>query len=173
MRSTKTFAAMPRPNASLEPLTQTSIGPLKGADRSTFTIVPGVSPMSKSLWRTLCPPLMKEIFAETPALTSHIETRFWFRFPTSSKPFLWSWMHSSHDVNGRLQAGMILPSSGQVSGCFRKRHSDSLLHPTTCVPFHRLENALGHFECVERRKGIFQAACVFGLLSGLLEVLFR
>ena len=140
--STKTFAAISCPSATFEPRTHTSIGPFNGATLSTFMGVPGVRPMSKSLWRTLCSPLMKEIFAMVSALRLHIEIKFCWRLPTSSKPFLCKPMHSSHVVKGRSQAGMILPSSGQVSGCFRKRHNDSsassdsacsILQASTCT----------------------------------------
>ena len=43
------FLAMPLPIANFELLTDNTTGPPNGATLSTFILVPGVSPMSKSL----------------------------------------------------------------------------------------------------------------------------
>ncbi len=113
------------PNANLEPRTATSTGPSMGATLTTFILVPGVNPMSSSRCRTLCSPRMKLILPYLPPLSSRIEMRFLFRLPTSSKPWLWSFMQSSQFEKGKSHAGMVLPSSEHVSGCFRRRHRDS------------------------------------------------
>lgn len=123
--STKTFEAMSCPSASFEPLTATCTGPLSGATLTMHRLVPGVNPMSRSLWRVLCSPLMKETLPCSPSLRLVIETRFCRLFPISSKPFLWVSMHSAQVVNCRSQGGMVFSSSGHLSGCLRRRHKDS------------------------------------------------
>jgi hypothetical protein len=74
----------------LEPRTKISTGPLRGATLTTFILVPGVSPMSKSRWRTLCSPRIKLILPYLPPFNSRIGVKFAFRFPTSSQPWLCS-----------------------------------------------------------------------------------
>jgi hypothetical protein len=74
LTSTKILFAIPLPIASLEPLTQTSKGPLKGADFTIFTLVPGVKPKSVSLLINRAG--VKRILHAFLALCLHIDCLF-------------------------------------------------------------------------------------------------
>ena len=68
LTSTRILPAIPLPMANSEPLTLTSRGPLKGADLTTVTFVPGVRPKSLSLLvqRSVMPCLTHRFLALCP-----------------------------------------------------------------------------------------------------------
>ena len=152
------------PNANLEPRTATSTGPSMGATLTTFILVPGVSPMSSSRWRTLCSPRMKLILPYLPPLSSRIEMRFLFRLPTSSSLGcgVLCILRSSRRVDRRQ--GWFCRRRSRCRGVLGGGIGILLLRRRGHAPFGRLPCELCLFQCVRRLRGSFQAVGVFGLL---------